>query len=256
MEKLGQLHREAQRDRPVGPDRGGHPAVAVGAGLPRRPRAAVQLPRRPVHPAAAGAGEGPGRLMTAGLGVVTGALTKVLGAQVLRDMQTFVAALDTLFGGFRQRAQTTVRAAPGARHRLPGGRRARSRTRCARRRTSSSGWGGADAAGRAGGQPRRPAPPGGLSADEAARRRPERLKRDGPRRRAHGRPAAAARRAGGSWRGRPGWRAVRRRPPARADRGAPRVARPTCTTSTACGWSVSCWAASARDAETGAAVRR
>ena len=51
--------------------------------------------------------------MTAGLGMVTNALTKILGAQVLRDMQTFVAAFDTLFGGFRQRAQKHVRAAPG-----------------------------------------------------------------------------------------------------------------------------------------------
>jgi anion-transporting ArsA/GET3 family ATPase len=45
--------------------------------------------------------------MTAGLGVVTNALTKVLGGQVLRDLQTFIAALDSLFGGFRQRAQKT-----------------------------------------------------------------------------------------------------------------------------------------------------
>ena len=51
--------------------------------------------------------KGPARLMTAGLGVVSNALTKILGAQVLRDMQTFVAAFDTLFGGFRQRAQKT-----------------------------------------------------------------------------------------------------------------------------------------------------
>ena len=43
----------------------------------------------------------------AGLSVVTNALTKVLGAQILRDMQTFVAAFDTLFGGFRQRADKT-----------------------------------------------------------------------------------------------------------------------------------------------------
>ncbi len=50
---------------------------------------------------------GPARLMTAGLSVVTNALTKVLGAQMLRDVQSFVAALDTLFGGFRQRAQRT-----------------------------------------------------------------------------------------------------------------------------------------------------
>jgi anion-transporting ArsA/GET3 family ATPase len=52
---------------------------------------------------------GPARFMTAGLGIVTAALTKVLGAQVLRDVQTFVAAFDTLFGGFRQRAQQTFR---------------------------------------------------------------------------------------------------------------------------------------------------
>jgi len=41
------------------------------------------------------------------VGMVTNTLTRVLGAQVLRDMQTFVAAFDTLFGGFRQRAQKT-----------------------------------------------------------------------------------------------------------------------------------------------------
>ena len=45
--------------------------------------------------------------MTAGLGLVTNALTKILGAQVLRDMQTFVAAFDTLFGGFRAAGAAT-----------------------------------------------------------------------------------------------------------------------------------------------------
>ena len=50
---------------------------------------------------------GPARLLSAGLGIVTSALTKILGAQVLKDMQTFVAAFDTLFGGFRARAQKT-----------------------------------------------------------------------------------------------------------------------------------------------------
>jgi anion-transporting ArsA/GET3 family ATPase len=50
---------------------------------------------------------GPARLMTAGFGLVTNALTRIIGAQVLRDMQTFVTAFDTLFGGFRQRAQRT-----------------------------------------------------------------------------------------------------------------------------------------------------
>ncbi|WP_193611055.1 ArsA family ATPase [Nocardioides lijunqiniae] len=50
---------------------------------------------------------GPARLMTAGLGIITNALNRILGAQVLTDLQTFVAALDTVFGGFRQRAQKT-----------------------------------------------------------------------------------------------------------------------------------------------------
>ncbi|MEJ7635391.1 ArsA-related P-loop ATPase [Aeromicrobium sp.] len=51
--------------------------------------------------------KGPARLLSAGFGIVTSALNKILGAQVLTDMQTFVAAFDTLFGGFRQRAEST-----------------------------------------------------------------------------------------------------------------------------------------------------
>ncbi|MDO9378188.1 MAG: ArsA-related P-loop ATPase [Nocardioidaceae bacterium] len=50
---------------------------------------------------------GPARLFSAGFGIVTSALNKVLGAQVLTDVQTFIAAFDTLFGGFRQRAEAT-----------------------------------------------------------------------------------------------------------------------------------------------------
>ena len=53
MEKLGQLHRQAQQDGSLRPDRGRHAAVALGPGLPRRSRAALELPRRPLHPAAA-----------------------------------------------------------------------------------------------------------------------------------------------------------------------------------------------------------
>ncbi len=55
------------------------------------------------------------RVLNAGFGVVTGALTKILGAQVLRDAQTFVTALDTMFGGFRERAEYTYQLlrAPG-----------------------------------------------------------------------------------------------------------------------------------------------
>ena len=50
---------------------------------------------------------GPAKLIGAGFGLITNALTKILGAQVLRDLQTFVAAIDTVFGGFRQRAMKT-----------------------------------------------------------------------------------------------------------------------------------------------------
>jgi anion-transporting ArsA/GET3 family ATPase len=55
------------------------------------------------------------RVVTAGFSMVTGAVTKVIGTQVLRDMQTFVTAFDTMFGGFRQRAEDTYRLlqAPG-----------------------------------------------------------------------------------------------------------------------------------------------
>lgn len=55
------------------------------------------------------------KLLNAGFGLVAGALTKILGAQFLKDIQTFVAALDAVFGGFRQRADQTYRLlqAPG-----------------------------------------------------------------------------------------------------------------------------------------------
>jgi anion-transporting ArsA/GET3 family ATPase len=56
-----------------------------------------------------------GRVLNVGLSVMTGALTKLLGAQVLRDAQTFITAFDTMFGGFRERADATYRLlqAPG-----------------------------------------------------------------------------------------------------------------------------------------------
>jgi anion-transporting ArsA/GET3 family ATPase len=51
--------------------------------------------------------KGPARLMTAGFGMVTKAISTIIGGQTLTDMQAFVAAFDTLFGGFRARAQRT-----------------------------------------------------------------------------------------------------------------------------------------------------
>jgi len=55
------------------------------------------------------------RMLNAGFGVVTGIVTKILGGQMLKDVQTFVSAMDTMFGGFRERAEYTYRLlrAPG-----------------------------------------------------------------------------------------------------------------------------------------------
>jgi anion-transporting ArsA/GET3 family ATPase len=107
MEKLGQLHKAAQQsgrwdlivvDTP--------PSRSALDFLDSPERLSSFLDGRFIRILLAPA-RGPARLMTMGLSVVTNGLTKVLGTQVLRDMQTFVAAFDTLFGGFRQRAQKT-----------------------------------------------------------------------------------------------------------------------------------------------------
>jgi anion-transporting ArsA/GET3 family ATPase len=107
MEKLGQIHADARRD-------GTYDLIVVDTPPSRSALDFLDAPERLssfldgrfikllIAPA-----KGPARLMTAGFSLVTNALTKILGAQVLRDMQTFVAAFDTLFGGFRQRAQKT-----------------------------------------------------------------------------------------------------------------------------------------------------
>ena len=107
MEKLGQIHRDARRD-------GSYDLIVVDTPPSRSALDFLDAPERLssfldgrfirllLAPA-----RGPAKVMTAGLSLITNALTKILGAQVLRDMQTFVAAFDTLFGGFRQRAQKT-----------------------------------------------------------------------------------------------------------------------------------------------------
>jgi anion-transporting ArsA/GET3 family ATPase len=107
MEKLGQIHQEAMRD-------GSYDLIVVDTPPSRSALDFLDAPERLssfldgrfirllLAPA-----RGPARVMTAGVGLITNAMTKILGAQVLRDMQTFVQAFDTLFGGFRQRAQKT-----------------------------------------------------------------------------------------------------------------------------------------------------
>jgi anion-transporting ArsA/GET3 family ATPase len=49
------------------------------------------------------------RVVGAGVAVVSRVLTRVIGAQVLTDVSQFVAALETMFGGFRERADATYR---------------------------------------------------------------------------------------------------------------------------------------------------
>ena len=107
MEKLGQIHQQAKRD-------GSYDLIVVDTPPSRSALDFLDAPERLssfldgrfirllLAPA-----RGPARMMTAGVGLITNAMTKILGAQVLRDMQTFVTAFDTLFGGFRQRAQKT-----------------------------------------------------------------------------------------------------------------------------------------------------
>lgn len=47
------------------------------------------------------------RVVGSAMGAVTALMSKLLGSQVLVDVQAFVLATDTMFGGFRERAQAT-----------------------------------------------------------------------------------------------------------------------------------------------------
>ena len=142
MEKLGQLRARGRRRGPWDLDRRRHPAVAVGAGLPRRAQAARLVPRRPAHPHARRRPPRPAAGPTCGSSgpgsVRSRRADQCSARRCSRDLQTFVAALDTMFGGFRERAERRTRCS-----RRPGRRSSSwprpSRTRCARRRTSSSG---------------------------------------------------------------------------------------------------------------------
>src|SRR5580700_3502460 len=114
MEKLGQLRRSDEWD-----------LIVVDTPPSRSALDFLDAPERlgrfldgrliKVLTAPVKAGRPFGRVINAGLSVMTGALTRLLGAQVLRDAQTFIAAFDTMFGGFRERADATYKLlqAPG-----------------------------------------------------------------------------------------------------------------------------------------------
>jgi anion-transporting ArsA/GET3 family ATPase len=115
MEKLGQLRRADEWDLIVvdtPPSRSALDFLDAPQRLARFLDG--RLLRLLVVPAKAG-GRAYLRVLNAGFGMVTGVLTKILGTQVLKDVQTFVSALDTMFGGFRERADYTYQLlrAPG-----------------------------------------------------------------------------------------------------------------------------------------------
>jgi len=105
MEKLGQLHGESDWDLVIVDTPPSRSALDF-LDAPERLSSLLdgRFMRLMVAPA-----RGPARVLTAGLSLVTGALNKIMGAQFLTDMQAFVSALDTIFGGFRQRAEATFR---------------------------------------------------------------------------------------------------------------------------------------------------
>jgi anion-transporting ArsA/GET3 family ATPase len=47
------------------------------------------------------------KVVSASFGLFSRVLTKIIGTEVLRDLSAFVGALETMFGGFRERAQKT-----------------------------------------------------------------------------------------------------------------------------------------------------
>ncbi|HZA03678.1 MAG TPA: ArsA-related P-loop ATPase [Propionibacteriaceae bacterium] len=107
MEKLGQLHATAEAD--------GRWDLIVVDTPPAR--SALDFLDAPEHLSTLLDGRflrlllaparGPLRLMSVGFTIVSAVMTKVLGAGIIRDVQTFVTAFEALFGGFRQRATDT-----------------------------------------------------------------------------------------------------------------------------------------------------
>jgi anion-transporting ArsA/GET3 family ATPase len=106
MEKLGQLRRRADAD--------GVDLIVVDTPPSRSALDFLDAPERLgsfldsrfIRLLAAPA-KGYLKVFSAGIGAVASVFTRVLGAQVLTDVRTFVTAFDTLFGGFRARAEQT-----------------------------------------------------------------------------------------------------------------------------------------------------
>ncbi|MEI7453158.1 MAG: ArsA-related P-loop ATPase [Actinomycetes bacterium] len=111
MEKLGQLHAQARSegiwdlivvDTP--PSRSAldflDAPARLGSFLDGKFIRILTAPART-------AGRGIGKLAAVGFSFFTSALSKILGTQVLNDVGAFVTAIDSTFGGFRERADAT-----------------------------------------------------------------------------------------------------------------------------------------------------
>ncbi|MDI2127891.1 ArsA family ATPase [Yinghuangia seranimata] len=109
MEKLGQLHGGGSWDLIVVDTPPSRSALDF-LDAPQRLGSFLdgRLIRILSAPAKVG-GRGALKFLSAGVGLMTGALSKVVGTHLLKDIQTFVAALDTTFGGFRKRADATYK---------------------------------------------------------------------------------------------------------------------------------------------------
>ncbi|GAA4933542.1 ArsA family ATPase [Actinoplanes utahensis] len=109
MEKLGQLRAGGQWDLIVvdtPPSRSALDFLDAPARLSRFLDG--RMLRMLLAPARTG-GRSVFSLVTASFGLFSKTVQKVLGAQLLTDLSGFVAALDSMFGGFRQRADQTYR---------------------------------------------------------------------------------------------------------------------------------------------------
>lgn len=107
MEKLGQLRQQSRWDLIVVDTPPSRSALdfldapkRLGSFLDGRLIRVLAAPAR-------GAGRMSARVLGAGLSLFTGAMSRILGGQVLRDVQLFVTSFDALFGGFRERAEQT-----------------------------------------------------------------------------------------------------------------------------------------------------
>ena len=109
MEKLGQLHARDEWDLIVvdtPPSRSALDFLDAPARLGRFLDG--RMLRLLLAPARAG-GRSVFNLVTASFGMFARVVQRVIGGQLLADLSGFVAALDSMFGGFRERAEQTYR---------------------------------------------------------------------------------------------------------------------------------------------------